>query len=360
MSKGERVFQLPGGIDRLLATLSRVYTERRDDKRRKLIVNSRPRVQEDREGGFSEHSQQMVYGHTVYLHVPESLYPTLGEERRQLQDQIKEDVNEINNIPDEYVSAVFLEMEEPQDRDWRGESGMLVPQRRTVTPATAERIWGDRDYRVFLSHKAEVKEKAAWVKERLAPFGVSSFVAHTDIHPTKEWQDEIVNALASMDAFVALLTEEFHDSDWTDQEVGYALDRGVPLIAVKLGRDPYGFLGRFQALSCTWDDAPLQLVRILVKQPRMLECYISALPNCRNFEEGNALSQLLPEIKELSVKQAERIIAAFNKNAQLRGSFGFSGEKPSFFGLGLGAHLERITGEKFIRRATGEIQMKKK
>jgi len=185
MSKGERVFQLPGGIDRLLATLSRVYTERRDDKRRKLIVNSRPRVQEDREGGFSEHSQQMVYGHTVYLHVPESLYPTLGEERRQLQDQIKEDVNEINNIPDEYVSAVFLEMEEPQDRDWRGESGMLVPQRRTVTPATAERIWGDRDYRVFLSHKAEVKEKAAWVKERLAPFGVSSFVAHTDIHPTK-------------------------------------------------------------------------------------------------------------------------------------------------------------------------------
>jgi hypothetical protein len=302
----------------------------------------------------------MVYGHTVYLHVPESLYPSLGEERRNLQDQITTDINEIKNIPDEYISAVFLEMEEAEGRDWRSESGILLPRQRTITSTTAERIWGGEGYRVFLSHKAEVKKKAAGLKERLALFGVSAFVAHADIRPTKKWQDEIENALASMDAFVALLTEKFHDSDWTDQEVGYALDRGVPVIAVKLGRDPYGFIGRFQALSCTWDDAPLQLVRLLIKQSRMLDCHITALPNCRNYDKGNALSQLLPDIKELSVKQAQQLMAAFNKNRQLRESFGFSGEKPSLYGVGLAAHLSRMTGKKFIRMETGEIEMKKK
>jgi hypothetical protein len=52
-----------------------------------------------------------------------------------------------------------------------------------------------------------------------------------------------------MDGFVALLTTEFHDSDWTDQEVGYALARRVPIISVRMGRDPYGFLGKFQAAN---------------------------------------------------------------------------------------------------------------
>ena len=65
---------------------------------------------------------------------------------------------------------------------------------------------------------------------------MSCFVAHVDIHPTKEWQDEIESALSSMDGFVALLTDKFHESDWTDQEVGFALARGVPIIAVRLKR----------------------------------------------------------------------------------------------------------------------------
>jgi len=90
-----------------------------------------------------------------------------------------------------------------------------------------------------------VKKETAALKERLQLLGVSCFVAHEDIHPGHEWQDEIENALASMDGFAALLTEGFHDSAWTDQEVGYALARGVPMIAVRLGRDPYGFIGKF-------------------------------------------------------------------------------------------------------------------
>lgn len=358
-TKGEPEFQLPKKVNRLLATLSKTYGDQRENQARKLIVNCEAHVKEDREGDFNRFENQTFYGHTIYIDVPESLYPTSSEERVNLQEQLKNDINGIKNISGEYIAAVFIEMEEVEDRDWRLESGVLLPRRRTTTPETAERIWGSNAFRVFLSHKAAIKEEATLLKERLAPFGVSAFVAHADIRPTKQWQEEIENALASMDAFVALLTKDFHESDWTDQEVGYALGRGVPVIAIKRGRDPYGFIGKFQALSGKWDDAPLELAKLLIKEPRMLDCYIGALPNCPGFDEGNLLSQLLPYIDELSTGQIERLMAANNKHRQLRESYGFSGKKPSSSGWGLAFHLARITGKKFTRNEAGEIEMEK-
>ena len=101
--------------------------------------------------------------------------------------------------------------------------------------------------------------------------------------PQKAWQDEIENALFSMDAFVALMTPEFHDSLWTDQEVGVAIGRGVPIIAIKLGTNPYGFIGKFQALSCSWNNAAKEIVKILVKHDRMIDSFINAVENCTDF-----------------------------------------------------------------------------
>lgn len=219
--------------------------------------------------------------------------------------------------------------------------------RKLLRSDTERRIWGDGGYRVFLSHKAEVKRKAAHLKGRLALFGVSAFVAHADIKATRKWQDEIEKALASMDGFVALLTKQFHESDWTDQEIGYALALKVPLIAVKLGTTPYGFIGRFQALQCGWEEAPLEIAKLLVTRPSMLDAYIEAVLKCGSFDEGNTLSQVLPCIEVLTKEQAEQMVHAFNKNNQLQGSYGFNGAKSWKFGPGLAAHLSRLTGKEY-------------
>lgn len=210
------------------------------------------------------------------------------------------------------------------------------------------RIWGDAGYRVFVSHRAEVKRKAADLKDRLAVFGVSAFVAHADVKPTRKWQDEIEKALGSMDAFVALLTAKFHESNWTDQEIGYALCRKVPLIAVKFGTTPYGFVGRFQALQCTWGEAPLEIAKLLITKPSMLDAYVEAVRNCGSFDDGNTLSQVLPCIEALTEEQAEKLVLAFNKNSQLQGSYGFNGTKSWKFGPGLTAHLTSLTGNKYV------------
>ena len=111
------------------------------------------------------------------------------------------------------------------------------------------RLWGPGAVRVFVSHTAEHKEAATSLKKWLAQYGIASFVAHEDIGPMKEWEDEIWKALASMDILAALLTEDFSQSKWTDQEIGFAVGCKVPVIPIRMGKDPYGFMGRYQAIS---------------------------------------------------------------------------------------------------------------
>ena len=112
-------------------------------------------------------------------------------------------------------------------------------------------FWRKRMFRVFISHLSSEKTLAANLQEELLNFGISSFVAHNDIEPTLEWLGQIETALATADSVVALLHPAFHQSDWTDQEIGFAMGRGLPVFAVRFGQDPYGFIGRFQAFSGT-------------------------------------------------------------------------------------------------------------
>jgi hypothetical protein len=229
--------------------------------------------------------------------------------------------------------------------------------KREISHEAEKRIWEEGLYRIFLSHKVEVKKEVAELKRRLKIFSASCFVAHEDIHPTQEWQDEIENALFSMDAFVALLTEGFHDSLWTDQEVGVAFGRGVPIISVKLGKNPYGFIGKFQALSCSWDTAAKEIVKILVKHDQMLNAYIKAVENCSSYDQGNTLSEILPSIDKLSKQQVTLLISVFNENGEVRGSFGFNGKNSRYYGEGLLSHLNRITGKTHRLSQIGKIEV---
>lgn len=52
-----------------------------------------------------------------------------------------------------------------------------------------------------------------------------------------------------MDTLVAILMPGFKKSDWTNQEIGFAMGRGVLVIPVMRGLDPYGFIGKYQGLS---------------------------------------------------------------------------------------------------------------
>lgn len=103
---------------------------------------------------------------------------------------------------------------------------------------TAADVWADLPVRAFVSHIHQERHVAGDVKRLLGEhYGIAAFVAHDDIHPSKQWRDAIKTALDSCHVFVALLHEGFHDSQWCDQEAGWALARGVPILPVR----PVGF-----------------------------------------------------------------------------------------------------------------------
>ncbi|WP_159079850.1 toll/interleukin-1 receptor domain-containing protein [Methyloceanibacter sp. wino2] len=157
------------------------------------------------------------------------------------------------------------------------------------TESNAPANWRDTKlFRLFISHISQEKVKATRLKECLATYGISGFVAHDDIHPTLEWQDEITRALFHMDAFIAMHTRGFSASTWTQQEVGFAVARGVKIVSLRMGEDPTGFIGRRQALPRLQkraEDIAKEVHELLSEDPRTKDRLASAKTSAIDDDE---------------------------------------------------------------------------
>lgn len=125
------------------------------------------------------------------------------------------------------------------------------------SPKTLETI---KNEKAFISHVSQHKGVANELRDELKFFNIDCFVAHEDIKPTKEWQEEIIKALQTMDFLISLHTEGFAESFWCQQEVGYAVSRGIKIIPIKFDgkQDPVGFINKIQAIS--WGEKTTQMI----------------------------------------------------------------------------------------------------
>lgn len=108
----------------------------------------------------------------------------------------------------------------------------------------------NNNVKAFISHLAKHSSYAMKLRNALKEYDIDCFVAHEDIRPTEEWQNEITKALNTMDFFISLHMEGFSGSVWCQQEIGYAIARGVKIIPIKIDgkENPEGFIARIQAL----------------------------------------------------------------------------------------------------------------
>ncbi len=215
--------------------------------------------------------------------------------------------------------------------------------------SNSDTLWGSGIVRAFLSHKAEYKTVASAIKDELRRFGVAAFVAHEDITPTTEWQEEIRRALDSMHLMIALLTEDFRQSEWTGQEIGYALARDVPVIPIRHGSDPFGFIGKYQAVNWqggAYGDLAAQIFGLILasEQPAIrrlgTDAYVCAVSDAPNYDTANLLASFLPKVARLSTEQVAGLVQAFNTNPEVRNSFGFR--------QSVARRLSEITGDQYI------------
>ena len=192
-----------------------------------------------------------------------------------------------------------------------------IPHGYVVTPTRdimESSFWEPRYFRLFLSHLSSFKKTTAILQRALRRFGISAFVAHVDIEPTKEWEDEIEAALFSMDALAAILMPGFKESNWTDQEIGVAVGRGVLIIPVIRGLNPYGFIAKYQGLQAVGKSVPqvaAQLFQILVASPktrnRMLSCLVDTLLQSASEEEASEKIRLLDAVDSLPVAFLDKL-----------------------------------------------------
>ncbi len=345
------ISELEANIETTIAAAHAVFASQNSNVVCELLVNSQATV--DFVDGYFDFGRRFD-NYEVTLSASMGIYSKIAPNLEDIREEICRVLNDVHQVNGESVSRVRIKIDQQSISDWRKQTGLLHDGQMNYTQAEAGALWG-QGLRMFISHASKQKGNASELGDLLENEGMSVFIAHEDIHPTWEWQREIEKALSTMDAFVALLTEEFKLSDWCSQELGFAVARPVPIFPVKMGADPYGFIGKFQALSADIHEVKRVIKHQFVDHPKMPATKLSKfskftndIKSSRNFEESNGLSHRLPEFDVVSVEQADKLAETINGNDQVRDSWGFNRKRESNGNLNIAEHLTRMTGIEYV------------
>lgn len=226
---------------------------------------------------------------------------------------------------DDYVIDMISNADDHSLVDLAKHLGVVTELESSEQPA----FWSPNQPRIFLSHLATEKKAIKIIKTELGKYGLACFVAHEDIEPTKEWQTEIEIALTTMDALVAFLTPGFNESKWTDQEIGVAIGRKVPIVPLKVGIDPYGFIGKYQALQAKDrmpNDVAREIVELLAAKPQIAfkisNALVERLEDSSSWAESKRVMDLIEKSRQFSDEALEKLKAAPKGNTQVRDAWG--------------------------------------
>jgi hypothetical protein len=264
----------------------------------------------------------------------QSIYATLSAEEWGSWDMVDTALDEFG--------AEWVDLEDPtrrtlarlrtlSDNNLIGLNAYLHPEDAdpAATVDSTAGPWEQDHFRLFVSHTSAHKQVAGGLRDGLLGLQIDCFVAHTTIEPTREWVEEIERALRTCDALVALITPDFINSRWCDQEIGLCYGRGTLIVPVRMGLDPYGFIGRFQAAPFAPEREHVgilcdRLFDLLAAHPqtqaRMVAPVITRFADSRSFDGTRAA---WPSMKRLpreawTDERIDRIREAARDNGQVR------------------------------------------
>jgi len=276
--------------------------------------------------------------HDLIFYLNEEVYGSIGglEKIPEIGQRIKDDFNKVSSsVTDECIDAVHIELFNPEDTECQN---AIQPDDVISIYTGYSQFWRHDHLKLFISHKSEHKKLVKELSNSLLPYGISCFVAHEDIEPTTEWRNEIENALRSMDVFLAFLTDNFSDGDWTNQEVGFAIARGVPIIPLKISpKNPGGFMSIYQALNVQVNNPKLLTKKIFSlisqkfdKKNLVRKAAIAVFINSSSFFDADEAFKRLQNFKDFTDIELENLVNGFNSNDQLYGCYLING-KSQFF-----------------------------
>ncbi len=87
-------------------------------------------------------------------------------------------------------------------------------------------------YNVFISHSTQDRGLVIALANILAKFEIKTFVAEWYLTPGEPISEKVFAGIKESDCVVALLAQNGMRSNWVNQEIGYALNSGKPLIPI--------------------------------------------------------------------------------------------------------------------------------
>ena len=151
----------------------------------------------------------------------------------------------------------------------------------------------ENELKAFISHSHVDGVAAKCVKDALDELGVSSFLASDTLEVGAEWRQRILKELDSSDIFVALLSKNFKDSQWCDQEAGIAVARREDVLIVPFSLEgtmnpAYGFLSHFQIKRLPQEPLDALLEVIVGRFPdKTVSRLVEAISGATSFPEAD-------------------------------------------------------------------------
>ncbi|OGC84065.1 MAG: hypothetical protein A2W07_02975 [candidate division Zixibacteria bacterium RBG_16_43_9] len=197
------------------------------------------------------------------------------------------------------------------------------------------RVFRGKSLRIFVSYSSEDKQLAGAIKEGFEHYGMDVFLAHEDITPSAEWQETILKRLKQTDVFIPLLTNNFKESNWTDQETGIAVANRKLIVPLRVDINPYGFIAKVQAFKFKYDtsrgsngsktyscwDSCLEITKLILNKKKLREnlkdCLIRSFAKSNSFEDANKKTEMLENYEAFSKEQIEEIVKGSIENRQI-------------------------------------------
>jgi hypothetical protein len=273
-------------------------------------------------------------GHKINIYMEKddflSILPTIDP----LKENLRKLFNKLYRVDNEYLVVEVM----PNDISFKLDTTTNQIYTNNCMPSIEnsdlDRIWGNRNsLKVFISHRDKDKIIANKIQKELIGFNISSFVAHNDIEVTKEWEKEILRALQSMDILVAYITDNFFNSIWTNQEIGFALGRNIFVLPIKNGFVPHGFISAIQAMQYSDINICNQILSVLIKSETLqknvhsavIDNIIRLFSDSYSWARAEEIFLLLENAKYISEEQETAIVNAFYTNPQVNSSFILNG-----------------------------------
>lgn len=339
-------YHLPGKLGSYLARLDREYM--RTDKKLELEVveSCRYLAVED----VDSDTYNEAVGHDARLYLPLGVHEKIPLSKiGRVADGICEDLNQLAiGTRGEYFRAVALEVWDEGDPDYQ--RSQAFGRQRAPDPDDLD-IWIAGLVRLFISHRDAHKVVAYELAGALELYGISSFVAHDTIRPRAQWRAEIMKGLQTMEVMLAFITDDF-ESAYTNQEVGYALGKGIPVVSLKLGKmAPPGFLSEEQAVPGQFGNASLTARRLyphiaeaVGKNERMQTALVASFAVAPDFDAARErFESLKANVRRLTDEQVGTIIDGFFKNENLHDAFYLTNQHKR-----LTKYLHAATGFEFV------------